>query len=86
MDIQDFLCPLSANIYGIEFLSFRIFHHETKQIYFQTPTISNNIVDSNYITVPEIFSNSINHDDDSMRQIEYTLSEDILNASIISSS
>ena len=70
-----FLCPLSANTFGIEFLQFSISDYQTKKIIFEvgkdTPTPQDIAVD---------FSNL---GEDMYRKIKYTFSEDVLRLPLI---
>lgn len=64
-----FLCPLSANQYGIEFLSFVIQDYETKKTIFEV---------SRERPLPIDYAAHDPHDPDSLRKINYELSEDFL--------
>lgn len=61
-----FLCPLSANIYNIDFLSFTISDYDTKKIIFEV----------NREKPPPIDFSSF--DEESLRKIRYKFSEDVL--------
>lgn len=65
-----FLCPLSANTYGFEFLNFTISDYDTKKIIFEVgrdnPTPQDVSVDFSSIG------------EDMYRKIKYTFSEDVL--------
>lgn len=67
---EGFLCPLSANVFGIEFLQFTISDYETKKIIFEvgkdTPTPQDISVDFSSIG------------EDMYRKIKYNFSEDVL--------
>ena len=67
-----FLCSLSANTHGIEFLSFVIRDDESKRILFEVRNdapMKAGLVEIDYDTY---------HDEDCYRAIKYTFSEDIL--------
>jgi len=72
---EGFLCPLSANTFGIEFLQFTISDYQTKKIIFEvgkdTPAPQDIAVD---------FSNL---GEDMYRKIKYTFSEDVLRLPLI---
>lgn len=72
-DRAGFLCPLSANSYGVEFLSFAIMDYETKNIIFEVgkdkPPPSDMSID---------FSSSSASGEDMYRRIKYNFSEDVL--------
>lgn len=72
---EGFLCPLSANTFGIDFLQFTISDYQTKNIIFEvgkdTPTPQDIAVD---------FSNL---GEDMYRKIKYTFSEDVLRLPLI---
>lgn len=74
---KKFLCPLSANHYGIEFLSFVIQDYETKKTIFEV---------SRERPLPVDFSAHDSHNPDSLRKINYELSEDFLKLPKISTS
>lgn len=73
-----FLCPLSANNYGIEFLQFTISDYTTKKVIFEvgrdTPTPQDISVD--FSTLGE----------DMYRRIKYNFSEDVLRLPLIQTS
>lgn len=73
-----FLCPLSANTFGIEFLSFTISDYATKKIIFEVgrdnPTPQDISVD--FSTLGE----------DMYRRIKYNFSEDVLRLPLIQTS
>ena len=66
---KNFLCPLSANEYGIEFLSFVIQDYDSKLTIFEV---------SRDRPLPIDFSMHDAMDPDSLRKINYELSEDFL--------
>jgi len=66
---RNFLCPLSANEYGIEFLSFVIQDYDSKKVIFEV---------SRDRPLPIDFSMHDAMDPDSLRKINYELSEDFL--------
>lgn len=66
---KKFLCPLSANEYGIEFLSFVIQDYQLKKTIFEV---------SRDRPLPIDFSMHDAMDPDSLRKINYELSEDFL--------
>jgi len=66
---KKFLCPLSANEYGIEFLSFVIQDYQSKKTIFEV---------SRDRPLPIDFSVHDAMDPDSLRKINYELSEDFL--------
>lgn len=65
---DSFLCPLHANIYGIEFMSFVITDFDSKKTIFEV---------SRDRPLPHDFDIS-NLDEDSLRKINYEFSEDVL--------
>ncbi|CAM9228300.1 unnamed protein product [Heterosigma akashiwo] len=72
-----FLCPLSANSYGIEFIEFTIYDYESKAILFEVgrdnpPPIDMDNIDLN------------NMDENMYRKIKYEFSEDVLRLPFIS--
>lgn len=67
----EFLCPLSANVYGLEFLNFIIADYETKDIIFRVGKDSPPTEDISFDT-------SAGSTEDMMRTIRYTFSEDVL--------
>jgi len=73
-----FLCPLSANSFGIDFLNFTISDYQTKKIIFEvgkdSPTPQDIAVD--FSTLGE----------DMYRKIKYTFSEDVLKLPLIQTS
>ena len=73
-----FLCPLSANVYGIDFLSFTISDYNSKKIIFEVgkdnPTPQDISVD--FSTLGE----------DMYRRIKYNFSEDVLRLPLIQTS
>eukprot|EP01036_Dinobryon_divergens_P031842 gene31842-41322_t len=75
---EGFLCPLSANIYGIDFLSFTISDYNSKKVIFEVgkdnPTPQDISVD--FSTLGE----------DMYRRIKYNFSEDVLRLPLIQTS
>jgi hypothetical protein len=75
---EGFLCPLSANVFGIEFLQFTISDYQTKKVIFEvgkdTPAPQDIAVD--FTTLGE----------DMYRKIKYTFSEDVLRLPLIQTS
>lgn len=73
-----FLCPLSANSFGIDFLQFTISDYQTKKVIFEvgkdTPAPQDISVD--FSTLGE----------DMYRKIKYTFSEDVLRLPLIQTS
>lgn len=65
---RKFMCPLSANTYGIEFLSFIISDYDTKNLIFEVSRDR----------PPPMDFDMQNFDEDSMRKIRYTFSDDVL--------
>ena len=63
---RDFLCPLSANVYGLDFLSFTIEDYDTKRVIFE--------VNKENIELPAGFDFSM-LDENSYRKIKYEFSE-----------
>lgn len=66
---RDFLCPLSANVYGLDFLSFTIEDYDTKRVIFE--------VNKENIELPAGFDFSM-LDENSYRKIKYDFSVDVL--------
>ena len=66
---KDFLCPLSANIYGLDFLSFTIEDYDTKRVIFE--------VNKENIELPAGFDFSM-LDENAYRKIKYDFSVDVL--------
>jgi hypothetical protein len=75
---EGFLCPLSANTFGIDFLSFSISDYQTKKVIFEVGKDSPAPQD---ITVD--FSSL---GEDMYRKIKYTFSEDVLRLPLIQTS
>ena len=77
-DLLGFLCPLSANSFGIDFLSFTISDYETKKTIFEVgrdnPTPQDVSVDFSCIG------------EDMYRKIKYDFSEDVLRLPYIQTS
>jgi hypothetical protein len=75
---EGFLCPLSANSFGIDFLQFTISDYQTKKVIFEvgkdTPAPQDISVD--FSTLGE----------DMYRKIKYTFSEDVLRLPLIQTS
>ncbi len=76
--IAGFLCPLSANTFGIDFLSFNISDYDTKKIIFEvgrdSPPPQDMSVDFSSLG------------DDMYRKIRYEFSEDVLRLPFIETS
>ena len=70
-----FLCPLSANVFGIEFLQFTISDYQSKKVIFEvgkdTPAPQDIAVDFSSLG------------EDMYRKIKYTFSEDVLKLPLI---
>lgn len=77
-----FLCPLSANKYGIEFLSFKVSNNETKKVIFEVNAESSG--DRNF-TIDDAIEN-LDLGENSVRTICYTFDDEMLHAPSISSS
>lgn len=73
-----FLCPLSANTFGIEFLQFSISDYQTKKIIFE--------VGKDSPTPQDIAVDFSNIGEDMYRKIKYTFSEDVLRLPLIQTS
>lgn len=74
---REFLCPLSANTYGIEFLSFTIEDYDTKHLIFEVSRDR----------PPKLELQDFNPmDENSMRKIKYQFSEDVLRLPAIKTS
>lgn len=75
---EGFLCPLSANVFDIEFLQFTISDYQTKKVIFEvgkdSPSSQDIAVD--FTTLGE----------DMYRKIKYTFSEDVLRLPLIQTS
>jgi len=65
---KSFLCPLTANTYGIEFLSFTITDYDSKKTIFEVSRDRPLPLDLNITQL----------DEDSLRKINYEFSEDVL--------
>lgn len=63
-----FLCPLSANTYGIEFLSFTIQDYDSKKLIFEVSRDR----------PPQLDFDPTNYSEDALRKIKYNFSEDVL--------
>jgi hypothetical protein len=70
---KGFLCPLSANKFGIEFLSFKIKDYETKRTIFDVSR-------DNAVSMGSV----ANLSEESYRMIKYNFSEDVLRTPTIS--
>ena len=76
------MCPLSANRYNIDFLSFRISNHETKETLFEiskglpTKSVEFDMGEDSTCMV----------DEDNFRRIKYTFSEDVIRLPLIATS
>lgn len=75
--LAGFLCPLSANSYGVEFLSFDIKDYESKTRIFRVGRDMEGPMDGMEMDVDP-------HNPDSMRTIRYKFSEDVLRMPVIS--
>eukprot|EP01040_Poterioochromonas_malhamensis_P005088 gene5085-5453_t len=72
---EGFLCPLSANTFGIDFLQFSISDYQTKKIIFE--------VGKDSPTPQDIAVDFSNLGEDMYRKIKYTFSEDVLRLPLI---
>jgi hypothetical protein len=72
---SDFLCPLNANTYDIEFINFVISDYETKKVLFE--------VGKDCPPPPDMHIDMTNYEEDSFRRIRYEFSEDVLRLPII---
>lgn len=75
---RDFLCPLSANVYNIEFLSFTIEDYDTKHLIFEVSRDR-----------PPKFDHGADLStlgEDAMRKIKYNFSEDVIRLPAIKTS
>lgn len=72
---KGFLCPLSANTFGIDFLQFSIIDYQTKKIIFE--------VGKDSPTPQDIAVDFSNLGEDMYRKIKYTFSEDVLRLPLI---
>jgi len=75
---EGFLCPLSANNYGIEFINFTISDYTTKKIIFE--------VGKDNPTPQDITVDFSSLGEDMYRKIKYTFSEDVLKLPLIQTS
>lgn len=75
--IKGFLCPLSANVFGIDFLQFTISDYESKKIIFEVGR------DSPTTDMSVDFSSL---GEDMYRKIKYEFSEDVLRLPFIETS
>lgn len=73
-----FLCPLSANTYGIEFINFSISDYETKNIIFE---VGRDVPAPQDMTLDFSLTG-----EDMYRKIKYTFSEDVLRLPLIQTS
>lgn len=76
--LSGFLCPLSANSFGIDFLNFTISDYQTKKIIFE--------VGKDSPTPQDIAVDFSSLGDDMYRKIKYTFSEDVLKLPLIQTS
>lgn len=74
---EGFLCPISANVYNIEFLSFTIMDYETKRVIFEVGRDTG-------APPPQIDLGSL--DENVYRRIQYKWSEDVLRLPSIATS
>ena len=73
-----FLCPLSANTFGIDFLSFTISDYETKKTIFE--------VGRDIPTPPDVTMDFSTFGEDMYRKIKYGFSEDVMRLPYIQTS
>lgn len=73
-----FLCPLSANIYGLDFQQFTISDYETKKIIFQ--------IGRDFPMPTDVAIDMVGVGEDMYRRIKYTFSEDVLRLPFIQTS
>jgi len=78
--LQELLCSISANKYGIEFLSFRIKDYNSKEILFDTTK------GGTEVSVETNVDNGLLYDEDSYRKLKYTFTESILRLQQLESS
>jgi hypothetical protein len=78
--LPDFLCPLKANKYGIEFLQFAVTDYETKKTIFEVGK------DVPGTAGMEMDFDARSNDENAYRKIKYTFSEDVLRLPLISTS
>jgi hypothetical protein len=76
--ISGFLCPLSANNFGIEFLNFTISDYTSKKTIFE--------VGKDNPTPQDIAVDFSSLGEDMYRKIKYTFSEDVLRLPLIQTS
>jgi len=74
---KGFLCPLSANRYGIEFLSFSIQDYESKEYLFELRNDDDDLQE---------ICEEIPFDEDSLRRVKYNFNERVLRLPRISTS
>jgi hypothetical protein len=77
--LSAFLCPLTANVYNIEFLSFTISDYETKRLIFEVGGDT-----GGGPRAPVDMSQFAHLDENSYRKIKYEFSEDVLKLPTIS--
>lgn len=76
-----FLCPLSANSYGIDFQSFTISDYETKEVIFE---INKKNARSDGMEID--FDSNAELSEDCLRKIKYTFSQAVLQLPYIGTS
>ena len=76
-----FLCPLSANVYGLEFLSFKIRNGETKRLIFEAS--KENVKAATDKAKKKGLEICTMADPDSFRKIAYEFDVDVLQAPCI---
>ena len=76
--VSGFLCPLSANVYGLDFLNFTISDYETKAILFE--------IGRDNPAPPDVSIDFGAVGEDMYRKIKYTFSEDVLKLPYIQTS
>lgn len=75
MFFSGFLCPLSANTFGIDFLQFTISDYQTKKVIFEVGKDS---------PAPQDISVDFSSlGEDMYRKIKYTFSEDVMRLPLI---
>jgi hypothetical protein len=70
LNILGFLCPLSANTYGLDFLNFTISDYASKKVIFE--------VGRDHPTPADISIDFSSLGEDLYRKIKYNFSEDVL--------
>ena len=73
-----FLCPLSANTFGVDFISFTISDYETKKTIFE--------VGRDIPTPPDVTMDFSTIGEDMYRKIKYGFSEDVMRLPYIQTS